>query len=90
MDLQYHFSDLTRQPGGDRIVVEAPNYLGALSTFAAYDVRIDAIAVDAEGLNTAQLASLLEQRQRQGPLPKLLYTVPTFQNPSGQTMNHQR
>jgi 2-aminoadipate transaminase len=75
---------------GDRIIVEAPNYLGALSTFAAYDVKLDAVPVDAEGLDTGRLAELLEQLRRQGSLPKLLYTVPTFQNPSGQTMSHRR
>ncbi|MDW7740637.1 MAG: PLP-dependent aminotransferase family protein [Bacillota bacterium] len=75
---------------GDRIIVEAPNYLGALSTFASYDVKIDSVPVDAEGLDTARLSELLEQRRRQGSLPKLLYTVPTFQNPSGQTMSHRR
>jgi len=75
---------------GDRIIVEAPNYLGALSTFAAYDVRIDAVPVDAEGLDTARLTELLEQLMLQGSLPKLLYTVPTFQNPSGQTMSFRR
>jgi 2-aminoadipate transaminase len=75
---------------GDRIIIEAPNYLGALSTFAAYDVKIDAIPVDAEGLDTARLAELLEHLSRQGSLPKLLYTVPTFQNPSGQTMSLRR
>jgi len=75
---------------GDRIIVEAPNYLGALSTFASYDVRIDSVPVDAEGLDTARLTELLEQLRRQDSLPKLLYTVPTFQNPSGQTMSHRR
>ena len=75
---------------GDWIIVEAPTYLGALTTFAAYDVRIDSVPVDAEGLDTARLAGLLEQRRRQGALPKLLYTVPTFQNPSGQTMSERR
>lgn len=75
---------------GDRIIIEAPNYLGALRTFAAFDVELDAIPVDAEGLNTTRLAALLEQRRHQGSLPKLLYTVPTFQNPSGQTMSLQR
>ncbi len=75
---------------GDRIIVEAPTYLGALSTFASYDVRIDSVPVDTEGLDTARLAALLEQLRRQDALPKLLYTVPTFQNPSGQTMSHRR
>jgi len=75
---------------GDRIIVEAPTYLGALSTFASYDIRIDSVPVDAEGLDTARLTGLLEQRRRQGSLPKLLYTVPTFQNPSGQTMSFRR
>ncbi len=75
---------------GDRIIVEAPTYLGALSTFASYDIIVDSVPVDAEGLDTARLAELLEQRRRQDSLPKLLYTVPTFQNPSGQTMSRQR
>ena len=75
---------------GDRIIVEAPTYLGALSTFASYDIIIDSVPVDSEGLDTARLTELLEQRQRQDSLPKLLYTVPTFQNPSGQTMSHRR
>ena len=75
---------------GDRIIVEAPTYLGALSTFASYDIRIDSVPVDAEGLDTVRLAELLEQRRDQDNLPKLLYTVPTFQNPSGQTMSHRR
>jgi len=75
---------------GDRIIVEAPNYLGAIIAFAAYDVMIDAVPVDAEGLDTARLTEFLEQLRRQGSLPKLLYTVPTFQNPSGQTMSFRR
>ncbi len=75
---------------GDRIIVEAPNYLGALRTFAAYDISFDTVPVDAEGLNTDRLAELLEQLKLKGSLPKLLYTVPTFQNPSGQTMSLRR
>jgi len=75
---------------GDRIIVEAPTYLGALSTFASYDVRIDSVPVDAEGLDTARLTELLEQHRHKGSMPKLLYTVPTFQNPSGQTMSFRR
>ncbi len=75
---------------GDRIIVEAPTYLGALRTFSAYDVRIDTIPVDAEGLDTARLAELLKQHRHSGSLPKLLYTVPTFQNPSGQTLSYRR
>ncbi len=75
---------------GDRIIVEAPTYLGALSTFASYDIRLDSVPVDSEGLNTAKLEELLNELQRQESLPKLLYTVPTFQNPSGQTMSYRR
>ncbi len=74
----------------DRIIVEAPTYLGALSTFASYDIRVDSVPVDDEGLDTARLAELLEQHRRKNSLPKLLYTVPTFQNPSGQTMSYRR
>ena len=75
---------------GDRIIVEAPTYLGALSTFASYDIRVDSVPVDTEGLDTARLGELLEQFERKGSLPKLLYTVPTFQNPSGLTMSRRR
>ncbi|MDQ7793136.1 MAG: PLP-dependent aminotransferase family protein [bacterium] len=75
---------------GDRVVVESPTYLGALTTLGAFRVELTPVPLDENGLDTARLAEHLEAWQRSGRLPKLLYTVPTFQNPSGLTLSIQR
>ncbi len=68
---------------GDEIAIEAPTFLGALQTFGAYEISYLSVPVDDEGLQVDALARLLDERPRP---PKLLYTIPTFQNPTGTTM----
>ncbi|MFN7986298.1 MAG: PLP-dependent aminotransferase family protein [Thermoanaerobaculia bacterium] len=63
---------------GDVVVVEEPSYFGALEVFRSARVRLLGVPVDAEGMRTDLLEGLLS-RQR----PRLIYTLPTFQNPSG-------
>ncbi len=70
---------------GDTIVVEDPTYFLALRIFADHDVRVLAVPVDDEGLSVDALAALLETER-----PKLLYTIPTYQNPSGATLSAER
>jgi 2-aminoadipate transaminase len=72
---------------GDRIVVEGPVYIGAMQTFDAYEASYLVVPVDDEGLDVAALERLLETT---GARPKLIYTVPTFQNPTGITMTGAR
>jgi 2-aminoadipate transaminase len=71
---------------GDVIAVEAPTYLGALMAFARYEADVQAIPMDADGLDVAAF----EERLADGLRPKLLYVIPEFQNPSGRTLPRER
>jgi 2-aminoadipate transaminase len=71
---------------GDRIVVEAPAYVGALSAFSAYEPSYVQIELDDEGMIVEQLEDALLH----GARPKFVYTVPNFHNPAGVTMSRPR
>ena len=71
---------------GDVVVVEGPTYFGALQAFDAYEVRYRLAPVDGEGQIPEELEPLLQQ----APRPKAIYTVPTFQNPTGVTIAPER
>jgi 2-aminoadipate transaminase len=71
---------------GDAVVVEAPTYLGAIMAFRGYEADVRGVPIDAEGLRTDVLADQLSAGLR----PKLLYTIPDFQNPTGLTMAAHR
>ncbi|ESP90159.1 aminotransferase-like domain-containing protein [Candidatus Halobonum tyrrellensis] len=76
---------------GDLVVTEAPTFMGALSLFRNYGVDIEGVEMDADGLDVDALAADLEARESEGrPLPKLLYTIPTFHNPTGVTLAEDR
>ncbi|MGI6655656.1 MAG: PLP-dependent aminotransferase family protein [Desulfobulbus sp.] len=62
----------------DDVLIEEPGYLGAIQAFAMYRPRFNPVTVREGGMDTEQLADVLRKRR-----PKLLYTVPNFQNPSG-------
>jgi len=69
---------------GDRVLVEAPTYLGALQAFSVYGAQYLSVPVDADGLRT----ELLEDTLRLGP--KFMYVLPNFQNPAGVTLSEGR
>jgi 2-aminoadipate transaminase len=69
---------------GDRVLVEAPTYLGALQAFNVYGAEYVSVASDADGLRT----DLLEPSLRLGP--KFMYVLPNFQNPGGTTLSEGR
>lgn len=71
---------------GDTVVVEGPTYFGALQAFDAYQVAYRIAPVDEDGLIPDELERLL----REHPRPKAIYTVPTFQNPTGVTISPER
>jgi len=73
------------------VVVEAPTYMEALEIFGNYTNQIFAIPVDSDGLQIDALEDLLLSRTRDAlPLPRLLYTVPSFHNPTGVTLTLER
>jgi 2-aminoadipate transaminase len=69
---------------GDRILVEAPTYLGALQAFNVYGAEYVSVPVDHDGLRTPEL----EEALRSGP--KFMYVLPNFQNPGGVTLCEPR
>jgi 2-aminoadipate transaminase len=69
---------------GDRILLEAPTYLGALQAFNVYGAEYVSVPVDHDGLRTGEL----EEALRSGP--KFMYVLPNFQNPGGVTLCEPR
>lgn len=70
---------------GDEVVVEVPTYLGAIQTFRALGARVIGVPIDNEGIRVDLLESILARRS-----PRFIYTLPTYQNPTGVVMSLER
>lgn len=70
---------------GDLVCLESPSYLAAIQAFDSYEVDYLPLPIDEQGLDPDRLASAPETRT-----PKMLFTLPTFQNPTGITMTLER
>jgi 2-aminoadipate transaminase len=76
---------------GDEVVVEAPTFMGALGIFRNHAATVTGVPLDEEGLDVDALAADLSARAERGESqPKLVYTIPDFQNPTGVTMATDR
>lgn len=75
---------------GDSIIIEAPSYHESLLLFRNHGLTVHAIPVDEEGMNTEMLKLRLEELRTQGIKPSFIYTIPTYQNPSGITLSEKR
>jgi 2-aminoadipate transaminase len=75
---------------GDVVLAEAPSYVGALGTFAAYQADVVHVAMDEQGLVPAALREAVAAVQRSGRRAKFLYTVPNFHNPAGTSLAEER
>ncbi|MEV0971578.1 PLP-dependent aminotransferase family protein [Microtetraspora glauca] len=75
---------------GDVVLAEGPSYVGALGTFSAYQAKVVHIAMDDQGLIPESLAQTIYALHTAGKRVKFLYTIPTFQNPAGVTLNEVR
>jgi 2-aminoadipate transaminase len=71
---------------GQRVIVESPTYDRPLKILAGRGVEVTAVAMDEEGLDPDALERVLES----GAKPAFVYTIPTFQNPSGRTLRLER
>ncbi len=70
---------------GDVVVVEQPSFFGGLQVFRAAQARLVGVPTDADGMRPEALEAVL-QRYR----PKLIYTLPSFQNPSAAVLSPAR
>lgn len=75
---------------GDVVLVEAPTYVTALGVFSSYQCDVVHVPMDAEGLRPDALAEAIARVRAQGRRPKLVYTIPSFQNPGGVTQGPTR
>ena len=70
---------------GDHVLVESPTFLSTLNVFRRYDAVLVPVRVDDDGIMTNDLEEKMAKYK-----PKLLYTIPTFQNPTGRTIPADR
>ncbi|SDV48983.1 aminotransferase-like domain-containing protein [Chitinasiproducens palmae] len=73
---------------GDVVLTEQPAYPATLQALRMQRARVVTIPVDEDGLDVARLTAMLESGA--AGRPKLLYTVPTFANPTGATLTRER
>ena len=70
---------------GDVVLSEEPTWMGAVRIFKAHNATCVGVPIDNEGMRLDVLESRLAEFKAQGIQPKLIYVIPTFQNPTGVT-----
>ena len=71
---------------GDVVVVESPTYLGGIMAFRGYEADVRGVPMDDDGMRVDVLADQLAGGLR----PKIVYTIPDYQNPTGLSMSADR
>lgn len=71
---------------GDVVIVEEPSFIGALNAFRAYGAKLVGVPTSDDGMDI----DILEKKIAENKNVKLIYTIPTFQNPSGVTMSLEK
>ncbi|MBI1257401.1 MAG: aminotransferase class I/II-fold pyridoxal phosphate-dependent enzyme [Chloroflexi bacterium] len=69
---------------GDSVIVENPTYVGMMTSWRPFNLNFLAVPTDNDGMIVDELEPLLQQN------PKIIYSIPTFQNPQGTTLNRER
>ncbi len=75
---------------GDTVITEEPTYVGAISAFDANKTEMHSIPIDNDGMKTDLAEAEIKKLTAEGRKPKFIYTIPTFQNPTGITMSLER
>lgn len=70
---------------GDAVLVESPTFLGALHTLRTYRASLHALETDEDGVVVEAAEEAIRRHH-----PKLMYVIPTFQNPTGRTLSLER
>jgi 2-aminoadipate transaminase len=70
---------------GDKVIVEGPTFLATIQCFRLYGAEVISAPIDGEGVQVDALEQLIVQHR-----PKMIYTIPTFGNPSGATLSLER
>ncbi len=70
---------------GDIVLTESPTYSGALDLFKASGIKQIGVPLDQDGMQLDIMEKMIQQHH-----PKLIYTIPTFHNPTGISMSGKR
>lgn len=68
---------------GDGVIVESPSFIGSLNALRSYEAELIGVPVEDDGMSMEELEQALKAHEH----VKLIYTIPTFQNPTGVTMS---
>ena len=71
---------------GDTVICENPSFVGALNDIRSYKTNLVGIPVDDDGMDLDALEHALETEKN----VRLIYTIPTFHNPTGTTLSLER
>ena len=75
---------------GDVVITEIPTFAGSLRTMRGKQASVVGVGMDDEGLKLDELQATIDRLESEGRRVKLIYTQPTFHNPTGLTMTLQR
>ena len=70
---------------GDKVVVENPTFLGNMQAIRLYQAELVPVDSDEDGIKVDELEEVFKKEH-----PKMLYIIPTFQNPTGRTLSLER
>lgn len=71
---------------GDTLICEAPSFIGSLNAFKSYNVNIAGVELEDDGINIEKLEAAVKENKN----VRLLYLIPNFQNPTGNTMSLEK
>lgn len=71
---------------GDTLICEVPSFIGSLNAFRSYNVSLKGIEMETGGIKLDKLEEALKESGGQ----KLVYVIPNFQNPTGDTMTLEK
>ncbi len=66
---------------GDVVATEDPAFLGGLNSFRSHGARLAGVPMEGDGVNLAALEAVFAAKDK----PRFFYTIPNYQNPTGQT-----
>jgi len=75
---------------GEGVLTENPSYVNTILDWKQWGAIVTGVKIDENGLDTGELEVTVKRLKRDGRVVKLIYTIPTGQNPSGITMSNER
>lgn len=75
---------------GDVVLADAPAWMGATGMFKLAGADVVGVEVDEDGIDPAKVEAALDRLETEGRRAKFLYTIPTFQNPTGVELTLER